>query len=93
VSQIEIQKYNHSLEALRGLIKLCAISGLVFAVIGIFWSASVLSDGNIDEAGLPLFLAYAGMGLIGISIAGALLRHAAKVIVEGLGGTIKTVAK
>ena len=89
MTEIKIPKHNHSLSAFTSLIKFCAYGGLLLAVIGLFWLSSALSDGNATDWTIPLLLSYVGASLVGIAITGALLRHAAKVIVEGLGGTIK----
>ena len=92
MTENNIPKYNHSLSALTSMIKVCAYGGLLLAAIGVFWLSSVLSDGNVNDWSIPLLLSYAGASLVGIAISGALLRHTAKVIVEGLGGSIKEVS-
>jgi hypothetical protein len=89
VTENDIPKYNHSLSALTSLIKLCAYGGLSLVVIGVFWLSSALSNGGATDWSIPLLLTYAGASLVGIAIMGALLRHTAKVVVEGLGGSIK----
>jgi hypothetical protein len=92
VTETNIPKYNHSLTALTSMIKWCAYGGLLLAAIGVFWLSSALSNGGGMDWSMPMLLSYAGASLVGIAITGALLRHAAKVIVEGLGGSIKESA-
>jgi hypothetical protein len=89
MATIEIPKYNKSLKAFSSVIQVCAIFGSLSLVIGVIWMANSLSEGDFSSLSLTLSLAYGGSGLIGLAIAGAFLRHTAKVIVEGLGGTIE----
>jgi hypothetical protein len=88
MSHIAIPKYNSSLRAFTILIRFCAIFGLVLAFSGTIWLMSSFGDGQLTDLWMPLVVAYTGQGLIGLAIAGALLRHTAKTIVDGLGGTI-----
>ena len=83
-----IPKFNKSLKNFSGVIQACAIVGIAMAVIGTLWIVAILDNGQVTDLWFPFLLAYTGQGLIGLAIAGALLRHAAKVIVDGLGGTL-----
>ena len=88
MATIEIPKYNKSLRAFSGVIQACAIVGISMALIGSFWIVATLENGQLTDLGFPFLIAYTGQGLVGLAIAGALLRHTAKVIVDGLGGTL-----
>ena len=84
----QIPKYNNSLKAFSGVIQVCAIVGISMALVGTFWIVAIFNEGKVTDLWFPFLLAYTGQGLIGLAIAGALLRHTAKTVVDGLGGTI-----
>lgn len=89
MASIQIPKYNQSLKAFSRVIQSCGIIGSISLLIGSIWLTVSVNDGNFAGLGLPFVLTYMGSGLIGLAIAGQFLRHTAKVIVEGLGGTIE----
>lgn len=84
----EVPKFNASLKAFTFVIRACTVTGMSLALIGTIWLAALARDGRITDLWFPFLLAYTGQGLIGLAIAGALLRHTAKTVVDGLGGTI-----
>jgi hypothetical protein len=88
----EIPKFNSSLKAFTFVIRACAIIGISLALVGTIWLVAVARGGLISDLWFPLLLAYTGQGLIGLAIAGALLRHTAKTVVDGLGGSISVSA-
>jgi hypothetical protein len=88
MTKAQIPKYNKSLQAFSKVISLCAGVGIALALVGTIWFVVILDSGKVTDLWFPLLFAFTGQGLIGLAIAGALLRHTAKAIVEGLGGTI-----
>lgn len=89
MAALSAPRFNQSLKAFSGVIQVCAILGTVSLLVGIIWMFNALKVGDLSAISITLSLTYGGSGLIGLAIAGAFLRQTAKVIVEGLGGSIE----
>ena len=83
---------NKSLKEFSNSINFFGFLGLAFVLLAVVIVLTNLVSGTTQVTAMvfPFLLAYIGQGLFGLAIAGALLRHAAKAIVDGLGGTVKT---
>ena len=90
MSQIEIPKYNHSLSAFNSAIKSIGYASILFLGIGLFWLWNTNSY-DVVSFGWATGFIYIGSGLLGLGVIGMFLRQTARVIVDGLGGTLRTI--
>ncbi len=91
MSTPEVPKFNNSLSSFSRFIQTAWILGLLFLLIGLIL---LFNTRSYDSAGLAwsVALIYIGSGLISFGIIGMFLRQTAKVIVDGLGGTVRVDA-
>jgi hypothetical protein len=82
---------NKSLKEFSNSIKFFGFLGFALVLLAVVIVLTNLVSGTTQVTAMvfPFLLAYIGQGLFGLAIAGALLRHAAKAIVDGLGGTVE----
>ena len=88
MSTLEAPKYNNSLGTFSIFIQTVWTLGLLFLVIGLIL---LFNTSSYDEVGVAwsISIIYIGSALISFGIIGMFLRQTAKIIVEGLGGSIR----
>jgi hypothetical protein len=85
----EVPRFNNSLKAFSTFIQTAWILGLLSIAIGVIWLINASQSYDLTGVSWSFVLIYLGSGLIGFGVIGMFLRQTAKVIVDGLGGTVR----
>jgi hypothetical protein len=89
MSMLEAPKYNNSLRSFSIFIQTVWIVGLFSIAAGGFWLFNATQSYDLVGVSWSFALIYFGSGLISFGVIGMFLRQTARVIVDGLGGSVR----